>query len=108
MEEIDLAKDLSNWKNWPADQKQKLLLKLLYDFELWRLPQQIIPPDSEWRYYLNLSGRGASKTRLSSEEIRRRALAKPNTRINLIAPTHSDARDTNIQGESGILAVCAP
>lgn len=47
-------------------------------------------------------------TKLSSEEIRRRALARPNTRINLIAPTHGDARDTNLEGESGILAVCAP
>ena len=56
-----LDKDFSGWRNWPEDQKKKLLEKLLYDFDLWRLPQQAIPPDNEWRYYVNLSGRGGSK-----------------------------------------------
>lgn len=98
--------DILSWQDWPPEQKRQLLEKLLYDFELWRLPQQEIPPDSEWRYYLNLSGRGGSKTKLASEEIRRRALARPNTRINLVAPTHGDARDTNLEGDSGILSVC--
>lgn len=56
-----LDKDFTGWRNWPEDQKKKLLEKLLYDFSLWRLPQQEIPPDSEFRYYVNLSGRGGSK-----------------------------------------------
>jgi phage terminase large subunit-like protein len=56
-----LDKDFTGWRNWPEDQKKKLLEKLLYDFDLWRLPQQAIPPDNEFRYYINLSGRGGSK-----------------------------------------------
>lgn len=103
-----LDKDFTGWRNWPEDQKKKLLEKLLYDFELWRLPQQRMPADAQYKYYINLSGRGASKTRVSSEEIRKRALATPNTRINLIAPTHSDCRDTNLEGDSGIISVCHP
>lgn len=53
--------NLSGWQDWEPEQKQRLLDKLKYDFNLWRLPQQEIPPDNEWRYYLNLSGRGGSK-----------------------------------------------
>lgn len=105
---ISLEKDFTGWQTWPEEQKKRLLERLLYDFDLWRLPQQQIPPDSQWRYYINLSGRGGAKTKLSSEEIRKRALANPNTRINLIAPTHGDARDTNLEGDSGIISVCHP
>ncbi len=56
-----LENDFKGWQSWPAEQKKRLLERLLYDFDLWRLPQQEIPPDSEYRYYLNLSGRGGAK-----------------------------------------------
>jgi len=59
-------------------------------------------------YLLGTSLIPSHNTRLISEEIRKRALARPNTRINLIAPTHGDARDTNLEGESGIISVCHP
>lgn len=73
------------------------------------IPMRCIMVDSPNSMYLaGTSLIPTHNTKLSSEEIRRRALARPNTRINLIAPTHGDARDTNIEGESGILAVCAP
>lgn len=68
-------------------------------------PEQIEPPGS-WRTWLILAGRGWGKTRTGAEWVRWR-IAHGAKRIALVAPTAADARDVMIEGESGLLAVCA-
>lgn len=47
-----------------------------------------------------LAGRGFGKTRCSMEDA-----TNPETRIALIAATYADARDTMLEGESGLLGI---
>lgn len=69
-------------------------------------PSQRPPdPEDEWDTWLLLAGRGFGKTRCGAEWSVR--MAKNLERGALIAPTAADARDTMVEGESGILA-CAP
>lgn len=63
------------------------------------------PPDDDWLVWLILAGRGWGKTRTGAEWIKQQALAHPGSRWAVVAPTYADARDTCIEGESGILAV---
>lgn len=53
-----------------------------------------------------LAGRGWGKTRTGAEWVRWR-IAHGAKRVALVAPTAADARDVMIEGESGLLAVCA-
>lgn len=52
-----------------------------------------------------LAGRGFGKTRTGAEWAREQLKAGA-SRLGLIAPTASDARDVMVEGESGLLAVC--
>lgn len=82
-------------------------LALLFDWGgLWARANQLIPPGS-WMVWLILAGRGFGKTRTGAETVRQWAEANPGARIALIAPTAADARDTMVEGDSGILA-CSP
>jgi len=65
-------------------------------------------PAGDWFVWLALAGRGWGKTRVGAEWTRKKALSKPNQRIAVIAPTIADARDTCVEGESGLLAVIPP
>lgn len=78
---------------------------LEYDPEFWLRPSQLAAMHSETWLTLLLAGRGAGKTKTLSEWVRDKAKT-PNTRIALVARTVSDVRDTMVNGESGILAVC--
>lgn len=62
------------------------------------------PPDGPWTVWMYLAGRGAGKTRTASEWISTQAASQAGTRWAVIAPTYGDARDTCIEGESGLLA----
>lgn len=64
------------------------------------------PQDLDWLVWLLMSGRGAGKTRTGSEWVNRAVRKMP--RIALIAPTGPDARDTMIEGESGLLNTAPP
>lgn len=65
-----------------------------------------IPTDSEdWNTWLFLAGRGAGKTRTAAEWLAWKAISNENTRWAIVAPTHADARDTCVEGESGILNI---
>jgi len=64
------------------------------------------PPSGDWLTWAVAGGRGSGKTRSGSEWTNR--IIKVAPRIALIAPTSSDARDTLIEGESGILATAPP
>jgi phage terminase large subunit-like protein len=64
------------------------------------------PTDLEWFVWLLLSGRGAGKTRSGAEYIHR--VVHHVSRVALVAPTGPDARDTMLEGESGLLTIAKP
>lgn len=68
-------------------------------------PEQC-PPAGDWRTWLILAGRGWGKTRTGAEWLRAQRDTCP--RMAIIAPTFADARDTCVEGESGLLAICKP
>ena len=67
-------------------------------------PSQI-EPSGDWAWWLILSGRGWGKTRTGAEWIVWQAVANPDTRWAIVAPTFADARDTCVEGVSGIRMV---
>jgi len=52
-----------------------------------------------------MAGRGAGKTRTAAEWLAWEAISQPETRWAIVAPTYGDARDTCVEGESGVLNV---
>lgn len=66
-------------------------------------PEQL-PPAGDWSTWLILAGRGWGKTRTGAEWFRKKAQSVPLLRI--IAPTFADARDTCVEGESGLKSIC--
>jgi phage terminase large subunit-like protein len=67
-----------------------------------------LPPPGDWRIWLILAGRGFGKTRSGAEWVREIAERCPDARIALVATTLSEARAVMVEGESGIIACCAP
>lgn len=67
-------------------------------------PNQITP-DGDWDTWLILSGRGWGKTRTGAEDVAWFGVSNPGSRISIVAPTWQDARDTCVEGESGLLGV---
>lgn len=87
-----------NWKNWDDVSKSHLL---------WRLqarPEQLTP-EGVWNIWLLLAGRGFGKTRTGAEDVGEYGMRYPRSRIAIVAPTIADARDTCVEGESGLLRV---
>ncbi len=52
-----------------------------------------------------MAGRGFGKTRTGAEDVSWYGMQHAGSRIAVIAPTFQDARDTCVEGESGLLAV---
>ena len=98
----------------PADERAALIDSLsdedveawLYDWPSWARPEQLTPP-GDWRIWLILAGRGWGKTRVGAEDGKTYGLEHKDSRIGIVAPTYADARDTCVEGESGLLA-CLP
>lgn len=67
-------------------------------------PNQLTPAGA-WNAAVWLAGRGFGKTRTGAEDIAYWASRHPGTRIALVGPTFADARDTMVEGESGLLSV---
>jgi phage terminase large subunit-like protein len=63
------------------------------------------PPGQDWFTWFLSGGRGSGKTRTGAEYARK--MSERVGRMALIAPTGADVRDTMIEGESGLIAVCA-
>jgi predicted phage terminase large subunit-like protein len=63
------------------------------------------PPGDDWFVWALRGGRGSGKTRSGAEWTRR--MSKHVPRIALLARTTADIRETVVEGESGLLAVCA-
>jgi phage terminase large subunit-like protein len=84
---------------------------LLKDWEIWARDDQL-PPESAWRNWLILGGRGAGKTRAGAEWVRGVALARnafgdSARQIALIGESLADVREVMIEGVSGLLGVHA-
>ncbi|TCO57134.1 terminase large subunit domain-containing protein [Actinocrispum wychmicini] len=62
-------------------------------------------PSGAWNVWLILAGRGFGKTRTGAEDLADHMTAEPGSRCAIVAPTFADARDTCVEGESGLLAV---
>lgn len=82
------------------------LLPLLLEAE-WRLTARLnqLTPKGSWRIWLILAGRGWGKTRTGAQDVARYGLAHSGSRIAIVAPTFADARDTCVEGESGLLTI---
>lgn len=91
------------------DLPEEFLQVALYDWRgIWARDSQLIPDGDHWDTWLILAGRGFGKTRTGAETVRDLVESGRAKRIALIAPTSADARDTMVEGESGILAVSPP
>lgn len=91
-----------------GDLSAEHLQALNYDWVgTWARDAQLLP-SGEWFVWLILAGRGFGKTRTGAEAVRHLVETGQAKRIALVAPTSADARDTMVEGESGILAVCPP
>lgn len=62
-------------------------------------------PGGRWDDWLYLAGRGSGKTRSAAELVAEKLATQNRWRVCVLAPTYADARDTCIEGESGLLAV---
>lgn len=61
-----------------------------------------VTPDGDWLTWLILAGRGWGKTRTGAEDIGWYGLLNAGSRIAIVAPTAADARDTCVEGDSGL------
>ena len=78
-------------------------------------PKQLTPRDTrlteageQWMFWLLMGGRGAGKTRTGAEDMAWYGGTNDNSRLAVIAPTTGDARDTCIEGVSGLISVLPP
>ncbi len=90
------------WMSWPASKRAAFRARAKW-LQTAR-PSQITPPGN-WRIWFLLAGRGWGKTRVGAEDCAYHALWHDNARVGVVAPTHADARDTCVEGESGLLRV---
>lgn len=81
---------------------------LLYDWNFWGRPKQIIPEEPYFNVHLFLTGRGFGKTRAGAEWVRSMAIKYPGCRIGLLGRTAAEVRDIVVNGESGILGIDQP
>jgi phage terminase large subunit-like protein len=112
----------SRWGRWDArtrreflrrldpDERARLLDLLEEDEADARVPwaqaarPDQLPPPGDWFVWLILAGRGWGKSRTAAEWAAAKARRYPRCRIALVAATIADARDTMVEGESGLLA----
>ena len=107
MSELSVAEEIASrvdpeslLKGLPA----KDLEALAYDWRIWQRPKQKTP-EGDWGIWLILAGRGFGKTRTGAEWVKEQVNNGKVGHIALVAATAGDARDTMIEGESGLLSV---
>ena len=99
----------------PADVRQRLVAALAQsernaiDFH-WEMAarEAQLPPPGDWRTWLIMAGRGFGKTRAGAEWVRMVAENDPAARIALVSTSLAEARAVMVEGESGLIACCAP
>ncbi len=107
MSELSIAEEIASrvdpeslLKGLPAQD----LEALAYDWRIWQRPKQKTP-EGDWGIWLILAGRGFGKTRTGAEWVKEQVNKGKVKHIALVAATAGDARDTMIEGESGLLSV---
>lgn len=70
-------------------------------------PSQL-PPAGDWNGWLILAGRGFGKTRAGAGWVHELVETRQAGRIALVAATAADARDTLVEGVSGLLNTASP
>ncbi len=93
------------WTSWPAPRQAAVLSRL--NWLTAARPGQL-PPASNWHTWLLLAGRGYGKTRCGAEEFAWQLMRHDGWRGAIVAPTMADARDTCVEGESGLLSLLPP
>ena len=86
-------------KSWS---KTKLATSQKWGF--WRRDDQA-EPDSDWRVWLVMAGRGYGKTRMGAEWVSNLAAKNPRGRFALVGATLNEARQVMVEGESGLLSL---
>lgn len=77
--------------------------RVLYDHQ--------VPPEGDWDVWALIAGRGAGKTEAGARYVNDHAKSAPCIegpvphRIAVVAPSHDDAVDTCVRGDSGLLSV---
>lgn len=106
---LDLEEDdLRAFVRDSSDQDVLLLLEESSDFEThWARPEQCWPA-GDWSTWLINAGRAWGKTFTGSSHTHRWARENPYGHAALIARTSADARDTMVEGVSGILRTGSP
>jgi phage terminase large subunit-like protein len=84
--------------------EQRAALTARSDWLATARPEQVAP-DGDWLTWVILAGRGWGKTRTGAEDVAWDGMANPGSRIAVVAPTSADARDTCVEGDSGLLSV---
>ena len=79
---------------------------LKHDWQAKARPEQL-PPPGDWSVWCILSGRGWGKTRTGAEWVKSLIVNGLARRVALVGSTAADVRDVMIEGESGLLSVCA-
>lgn len=92
---------LAWWNTVPLDER----LELSHHWDWIARPEQLAPAGDWWDTWLCLAGRGFGKTRTGAEWVKGEVAAGRCGRLAFIAPTAADARDTMVEGESGILSL---
>lgn len=90
------------------------LEQLERDWRFWSRPEQQEPLDLLWAVWVILTGRGWGKTRTGAEWVidrciqfeRAKRVSRSKHRVALLARTAGDARDTMVEGDSGLAACC--
>jgi predicted phage terminase large subunit-like protein len=84
----------SDVKDWPIEQKLKLLEVM--QAEDWQdiARAEQLPPAGEWRVWYLMAGRGAGKSRAGAETLSRWESENEPGEYAIVAPTFADARDT--------------
>ena len=93
----------AEFSDYVADRAGSVWVK---DWEADARPEQR-PPQTDWRVWLVMAGRGFGKTRTGAEWVRAIAEDHPAARIAIVAASLVEARAVMIEGESGVIA-CSP
>ena len=96
----------SDWRDWPEERKRAFLARLRVRAARWEglaRPAQRLPT-GDWYIWALIGGRGSGKTRAGTEWLADEIAADdPGDESAIVAPTFGDARDTCIEGDSGLL-----
>lgn len=100
----------SIWKQ--LDAPRRALLEARKEWMETSRPKQVTPDDAaltekgeQWMFWMLMGGRGAGKTRTGAEDAAWWSGQNDASRFAILAATSADARDTCVEGHSGILSV---